>query len=133
IQTAVHRQVVIESKVVEIRLDDSTAFGVNWSALFGNSLKLEQPFASVGGFTITGTFKDATAVISGLATQGLVNVLSSPTIATLNNQPAIMRVGTQDIFFTTTTQVDPRTGSIVQTVVTPAAITEGIVLDVTPQ
>ena len=44
-----------------------------------------------------------------------------------------MRVGTQDIFFTTTTQVDPRTGTIVQTAITPSAITEGIVLDVTPQ
>ena len=133
IQTAVHRQVVIEAKVVEVRLDNSNQFGVNWTALFGNALQVEQPFTGAGGFTITGTYKNARAVLDALATQGAVNVLSSPTIATLHNQPAIMRVGTQDIFFTTTTQVDPRTGGIVQSTVTPQAIHEGIVLDVTPQ
>ena len=45
----------------------------------------------------------------------------------------MIRVGTQDVFFVTTTQVDPRTGTIVQTAVTPSTINEGIVLDVTPQ
>jgi len=133
IQNAVHRQVVIEAKVIEVRLDATTQFGVNWTALAGKALKLEQPFAATGGFQITFTSGEMNAIISALATEGNVNVLSSPTIATLNNQPAIIRVGTQDIFFTTTTQVDPRTGTIVQTAITPSSITEGIVLDVTPQ
>src|SRR5207248_8609140 len=103
IQTAVHRQVIIEAKVLEVRLDDSSQFGVNWTALIGNALKIEQPFTGVSGFKITGTLKDATAVINALSTQGAVKVLSSPMISALNNQPAIMRVGTQDIFFNTTT------------------------------
>jgi MSHA biogenesis protein MshL len=133
IQNAVHRQVVIEAKVIEVRLDDTSQFGVNWTAVAGKALKLEQPFASTGGFQITFTSGEMNAIINALATESNVNVLSSPTIATLNNQPAIIRVGTQDIFFTTTTQVDPRTGTIVQTAITPSSITEGIVLDVTPQ
>jgi MSHA biogenesis protein MshL len=133
IQSAVNRQVVIEAKVIEVRLDDTSRFGVNWTALAGRALKLEQPFTSTGGFQITVTSKEINATINALATQGYVNVLSSPTISTLNNQPAIMRVGTQDIFFQTTTQVDPRTGTIVQTAITPSAINEGVVLDVTPQ
>jgi len=133
IQNSVHRQVVIEAKVIEVRLDDTSQFGVNWTALAGKALKLEQPFSAISGFQITFTSSEMNAIISALATEGSVNVLSSPTIATLNNQPAIMRVGTQDIFFTTTTQVDPRTGTIVQTAITPSAIHEGIVLDVTPQ
>jgi type II secretory pathway component GspD/PulD (secretin) len=51
----------------------------------------------------------------------------------MNNEPAIMRVGTQDVFFVTTAQTDATTGQILQTVVTPQAITEGVVLSVTPQ
>ena len=133
IQTAVHRQVVIEAKVVEVRLDNTSQFGVNWTAVAGQALKLEQPFATTGSFQITATAKEINATINALATQGYVNVISSPTISTLNNQPAIMRVGTQDIFFSTTTQVDPRTGTIIQTAITPSAINEGVVLDVTPQ
>src|SRR4051812_2687389 len=59
IQTAVHRQVVIEAKILEIRLDDSSQFGVNWTALFGNALKIDQPFTGLSGFQITGTYKNA--------------------------------------------------------------------------
>jgi type II secretory pathway component GspD/PulD (secretin) len=51
----------------------------------------------------------------------------------MNNEPAVMRVGTQDVFFVTTSQVDATTGQVLQTTVTPQAITEGIVLSVTPQ
>ena len=133
IQTAVHRQVIIEAKVIEVRLDDTSQFGVNWTALAGQALRLQQPFTTTGGFQIAATAKEINATINALASQGYVNVLSSPTISTLNNQAAIIRVGTQDIFFSTTTQVDPRTGTIVQTAITPSAINEGVVLDVTPQ
>jgi len=41
--------------------------------------------------------------------------------------------GTQDVFFRTTSQVDVATGRILQTTVEPQAITEGVVLSVTPQ
>jgi len=44
-----------------------------------------------------------------------------------------MRVGTQDVFFKTTAQTDAVTGRILQTTVEPQAITEGVVLSVTPQ
>jgi type II secretory pathway component GspD/PulD (secretin) len=37
------------------------------------------------------------------------------------------------VFFTTITQVDPRTGTIIQTATVPSTINEGVVLDVTPQ
>jgi type II secretory pathway component GspD/PulD (secretin) len=60
-------------------------------------------------------------------------VLSSPQVMAMNNEPALMRVGTQDVYFVTTAQVDETTGRIVQTTVTPTPITEGVVLGVTPQ
>jgi type II secretory pathway component GspD/PulD (secretin) len=44
-----------------------------------------------------------------------------------------MRIGTQDVFFVTTTQVNPETGLVLQSTVTPQSLTEGIVLSVTPQ
>ena len=43
-----------------------------------------------------------------------------------------MRVGTQDVFFKTTTQTDAATGRMLHTT-EPHAIIEGIVLSVTPQ
>jgi type II secretory pathway component GspD/PulD (secretin) len=50
----------------------------------------------------------------------------------MNNQRALIRVGTQDVFFSTTRTV-PTDGRIVETTVSPSVINEGVVLDVTPQ
>jgi type II secretory pathway component GspD/PulD (secretin) len=89
--------------------------------------------ATSGGFTLALKVGDFTALLNAFATQGKVNVLSSPRVTAMNNEPAIMRIGTQDVFFTTTTQVSPETGQILQTTVTPQSITEGVVLSVTSQ
>jgi type II secretory pathway component GspD/PulD (secretin) len=51
----------------------------------------------------------------------------------MNNEPMVMRVGTRDVFFTTTSQMDATTGRVLQTAVSPRPIDEGIVLTVTPQ
>jgi MSHA biogenesis protein MshL len=91
------------------------------------------PTGSAGTFTAALNIKDFTGLLSAFATQGRVNVVATPQVNALNNEPAIMRVGTQDVFFRTTSQVDAVTGRILQTTVEPQAITEGVVLSVTPQ
>jgi MSHA biogenesis protein MshL len=77
--------------------------------------------------------RDFQGLLDAFASQGRVNVMASPRVMAMNNEPAVMRVGTQDVFFVTTSQVDATTGHVLQTTVTPQAITEGIVLSVTPQ
>ena len=86
-----------------------------------------------GTMTVGLNIKDFPGLLSAFASQGKVNVMASPTVNALNNEPAIMRVGTQDVFFKTTTQTDAATGRILQTTVEPQAINEGVVLSVTPQ
>jgi MSHA biogenesis protein MshL len=77
------------------------------------------------------------ALISFLETQGTVNVLSSPRIATLNNQKAVLKIGTDEFFVTgvTTTTNSNVTGTGVTTSpsVTLQPFFSGVVLDVTPQ
>lgn len=76
------------------------------------------------------------ALISFLETQGTVHVLSSPRIATLNNQKAVLKVGTEEFFVT-----DLKPGTVIAgspPVSTPPSVTlqpffSGVVLDVTPQ
>lgn len=74
------------------------------------------------------------ALISFLETQGNVHVLSSPRIATLNNQKAVLKVGT-DEFFVTNVSSTTTTGT--STTTTPSVTLQpffsGIALDVTPQ
>jgi MSHA type pilus biogenesis protein MshL len=132
------RQVQIQAKVIEVLLNDEFAAGINWNLLIkdaGDSILLTQRVAPATGSTVTVALnvKDFNGLLTAFASQGKVNVMASPTVNALNNEPAIMRVGTQDVFFKTTTQTDAITGRILQTTVEPQAITEGVVLSVTPQ
>jgi len=75
------------------------------------------------------------ALLNFLETQGDVQVLSSPRIATINNQKAVLKVGT-DAFFVTnvsTTTTSSGTSSVTTPSITLQPFFSGIALDVTPQ
>jgi MSHA type pilus biogenesis protein MshL len=69
-------------------------------------------------------------IMQAIALQGDVKILSSPTISTLNNQKAVIRVGNQDVFFITGAVA---TQTTVTQIIQPMTIDIGIILDVTPQ
>lgn len=75
------------------------------------------------------------ALLSFLETQGSVSVLSSPRIATLNNQKAVLKVGTDELFITnvTSSTTTTTTGSVSSPSLTLQPYFSGISLDVTPQ
>jgi MSHA biogenesis protein MshL len=75
------------------------------------------------------------ALLTFLESQGNVQVLSSPRIATLNNQKALLKVGTDEFFVTniSTTTTTTSAGSQTSPSVTVQPFFSGIVLDVTPQ
>lgn len=75
------------------------------------------------------------ALLSFLETQGDVAVLSSPRIATLNNQKAVLKVGTDDMFVVNVTGGTASTSTVAGTppTVTLQSYFSGISLDVTPQ
>ena len=75
------------------------------------------------------------ALLTFLESQGNVQVLSSPRIATLNNQKAVLKVGTDEFFVTnvSTTTTTTAAGSQTSPSVTVQPFFSGIVLDVTPQ
>lgn len=89
--------------------------------------------AVVGVAAATNSFA---ALVTFLETQGNVQVLSSPRVATINNQKAVLKVGQDELFVSNVTVTPPTIG----TVSTPATVSpefqpyfSGIVLDVTPQ
>lgn len=89
-------------------------------------------FGGVFATAING--RDFTAFIELLETQGNVQVLSSPRISTMNNQKAIIKVGTDEFFVTdiSTTTITSNTTQVTPNVeLTP--FFSGIALDVTPQ
>jgi len=75
------------------------------------------------------------AMLSFLESQGSVHVLSSPRIATLNNQKAVLKVGTDEFFVTGITTTTTAVGTTATTTpsVTLQPFFSGISLDVTPR
>lgn len=142
----VHRQVMIESTIVEVELNESHQDGVNWNTALARKVDpLGGALASTGSHltskfnsktilgstgipvnTPTQTLKDQAipffatplfqsgvsrgypaavetvvgATVHALQEFGTVKVLSSPKIMALNNQPAILKVVKNEVFFT---------------------------------
>jgi MSHA biogenesis protein MshL len=75
------------------------------------------------------------ALLAFIETQGSVNVLSSPRVAAINNQKAVLKVGQDDFFVTniSATSTTSGAGTVTTPTITLQPFFSGIALDVTPQ
>lgn len=159
-QIVVDRQVMLEAKIIEVTLKDQYQAGVNWGA-FGadangagaigaidgatanalaqggnlNKLLANSSISKTGFFGLAFKTANFAALLNFLDTQGNTQVLSSPRIATINNQKAVLKVGTDDLFVTnvTTNTTSTTTGTVSTPSLTLQSYFSGISLDVTPQ
>lgn len=164
-QENLQRQVILEAKIIEVQLNDSFQSGIDWAAISNSSSKrlfLGQagivdgkatmfdsngqfdPAGAINGvgnaafanlFALGGATDDFGVLLRLLGTQGEVQVLSSPRVSTMNNQKAVIKVGSDEFFVT---EVSSTTSSGATTTLTTPEITltpffSGIALDVTPQ
>ncbi len=88
------------------------------------------PYGGIFSLGAAGSEVALSDIMQAIQEQGDVKILSNPTISTLNNQKAIIRVGNQDVFFVTGAVA---TQTTVTQFVQPMTIDIGIILDVTPQ
>ena len=108
----------------------------------GNGLTASSGFGLSSAATAAGSmfglaFQTANfaAMITFLESQGAVHVLSSPRIATMNNQKAVLKIGTDEFYVTgvSTTTNTTASGATTSPNVTLQPFFSGVVLDVTPQ
>ncbi|MGB9627882.1 MAG: secretin and TonB N-terminal domain-containing protein [Thermodesulfobacteriota bacterium] len=88
------------------------------------------PYGGIFALGQAGSEVALSDIMQAISEQGDVKILSSPTISTLNNQKAIIRVGNQDVYFVTGAVA---TQTTVTQIIQPVTIDIGIILDVTPQ
>ena len=148
------RQVLLEAKIVEVTLGADSQVGVDWSSVLakgaasgGTGTDVSTTFttgstlntnvnASQGLFQFVVQNARLSATLSALASDGKLNVLSSPRISTLNNEKAILRVVREEAYFLQNTQIVPSGTAappIVTTTITPLIVPVGIILDIQPQ
>jgi MSHA biogenesis protein MshL len=139
----IDKQVLIEAKILEVSLNDSYSFGVDWSAIFkkvaDSGIVYSQTLAipnSVASLTILRS--DMNAVINAIATFGDIKTLSNPRVLVLNNQPAILTSGRIIPFWTKQLNIvganvgGTTTTAYPVTTYTRRDILDGITLGVTP-
>jgi len=146
-----HRQVIIEAKIMEVTLNDDFQQGIKWNKVLdqvGSADIIYSTTGNVVGNVISNTIggintvafskqtsgSDFSGVIELLQTQGNVQVLSSPRITATNNQKAVIKVGEDEYFVTevsSTTTTGTSTTTTPEVELTP--FFSGIALDVTPQ
>lgn len=125
--------------VPELRNTLGSSGSTGISALTGSALGANSGTAGTL-FGLAFQTSSFAALMSFLESQGSVHVLSSPRIATLNNQKAVLKIGTDDFFVTgitgnTTNNNSNNNNNNTTTVPTVnlQSFFSGVVLDVTPQ
>jgi MSHA biogenesis protein MshL len=117
VQRRLDKQIVIEAMIAEVLLNDRYERGIDWNVLRQKSstvgllvqgLNVQNPaFAfNVGR---DGTTADANVVLRLLEEFGQTQVLSSPRVVTMNQQPAVLKVIDNRVYFTTEVQTSAPT------------------------
>ena len=138
------KQILVEVKILEVTLSDEFSYGIDWNAIYNKlgsirSLSLSSNFTqnllSPSFFTLTasspndtsGTSGGIAALIKALQAQGKVEVVSQPKIMLLNNQQAMVQVGTVTSYVANTTTTTTQVG-LAQTSATTDQVQEGVTL-----
>ncbi len=98
VKERLHKQVMLETKVFELRYSNKESTGVDWSkfnlSLKGDTQNLFTSSANDSSYSFSYQFS-MDGLIDFLNQYGNLSVLSTPKILTLNNQPAVINVGNQ--------------------------------------
>ena len=158
-QDNLQRQVILEAKIIEVVLNDSFQSGIDWKALSSSgevgalttgvlndrniildgglfeNIEIPKNTDTTNMFAVGVDTADFTGLIRLLSTQGEVQVLSSPRVSTVNNQKAVIKVGTDEFFVTDVSSNSNAniSGTTFSPDITLTPFFSGIALDVTPQ
>jgi type II secretory pathway component GspD/PulD (secretin) len=124
------RQIMIEAKILEITLDRSETFGIDWSGVFGSGGRSSIGTTGLAPRNTAGLFfnivnSNLEIFLSALSSKGRVNTLSTPKLLALENEEASAVIGDR-IGYKVTTTINQVTTESIQFLET------GVILRVTP-
>jgi len=123
------KQVLIEAKIMEVVLTDSSAYGINWTSENGRyGVTLIGDI--IGSQTPVGVVQSYNNLFEFIATQGRIESLGNPRIRVLNGQSAMITSGQLNPFWEK--KVDNDTEEDTQTITYErSTVLDGITLGVT--
>jgi general secretion pathway protein D len=152
-----HKQVMIDVKILSVRLDNSKQTGVNWGELY-KLQNMKVGYESVNTANVDkykeGTITDiirngvyhanilrltgstsVTDLVKFLRTQGDVTSISNPKVVTLSNQPAVFSSGDQLYYKLSSSSRQTGANAATETYNNEVvkSVFAGILLDITPE
>lgn len=142
----IHAQVLIDVNIFNVEHNDSATYGIDWEQFFNLTNLATAPMGSDNssalildnsgtsyGINIFSQGVSIERIVEFLQTYGKVESISNPKVLTLNNQPAIISVGSVLRYQQSTTYQTTTQGTSVQNAseIFPSVFA-GILLDVTP-
>lgn len=131
------RQVLIEATIIEVILNDNYQQGIDWKKITGFGA-----FSFIGNSLNNNNINlsyindnDKTILVNLLETFGETKVLSSPHLAVLNNQTAMLKVVENYVYFNVKADTisTANVGTTTTYTSTPQTVSVGVVMSVTPQ
>lgn len=136
-------QVLIEAKVLQVELNDEFATGIDWQEFNITGLTMWNPTftrpiisaSETGNLTGVLSFGDLDGTVEMLSRFGTVRALSSPRVTVINNQPAMVNVSHNNVYFEFDVEVEENDETGQNTVTVDSeqkSIPDGIFLNVVP-
>ena len=131
-------QVLIQVLLAEVRLDDTTDFGIDWTVFgshnsstgsMGTDYGIDAEINAFGGFSVQVTGGDLNLFLRALQSQGRTELLSRPQILASDNQKAEIKIA-QRVPIVTSSQASE---DLLSTFTTVRYESVGIILNVTPR
>lgn len=129
VQLRAARQVRIDAHVFEVTFANAATASIDWKAVVARAAAGTEalPGRGAAGLTVA----DVDALEKAIAEQGTVTMIAAPHVVAMNNEPAVMRVGTQSVYFESASTI-AQNGSR-QRESRPMSVLEGLTLTVTAQ
>jgi general secretion pathway protein D len=132
-------EVMIDVQILDVRMSSGKTTGIDWNKIYGMGLGISGSYNGGGiadpkGGAFTATISgDLSGFLKFLRSQGDLISVSSPKVMTLNNQPAMISVG-KEIFYTTTSVTSANSGGGQNFQSQEInSVFAGILLDITPE
>ncbi len=157
LMSRLHKQVLIDVKILSVNLDKSRQTGINWGEIYKlQNMKLTYEMLNTNNVAeiadTIDTFGDGnpsahatfmrlsgntaiTDLVKFLNTQGDVTSISNPKVVTLNNQPAVFSSGDQLYYKLSASSRQTGTAAATETYNNEVvkSVFAGILLDITPE
>lgn len=141
------RQVELKIKVLQMELNEDHQYGIDWELaqralntpfglngdLLANTSIVGTGVSQMTPTTLTiGNAAGSHAIIKALGQQGKISIITEPTVTTLNNQTAEVRI-TKDTSYLEQSETSMATEGSSSNSITPGVVTEGFTLYVLPK